>query len=118
MTKRQRHAAAQRRYYAKLTVEQRRAIERRRKARGPRPDRTRKARRARQNPDQRRANRKVRNAIDRGELVRPMTCSINDDTCLGRIEAHHENYDKPLDVIWLCKSHHIRHHRTNQEVPK
>ena len=26
--------------------------------------------------------------------------------------AHHEDYDKPLDVIWLCQLHHIQlHHK-------
>jgi hypothetical protein len=24
--------------------------------------------------------------------------------------AHHENYSKPLDVIWLCATHHRRLH--------
>lgn len=26
-------------------------------------------------------------------------------------QAHHEDYDKPLDVIWLCKWHHLNYHR-------
>lgn len=25
-------------------------------------------------------------------------------------EAHHPNYDMPLDVIWLCKLHHTEIH--------
>jgi hypothetical protein len=25
--------------------------------------------------------------------------------------GHHENYSKPLDVVWFCRAHHIEHHR-------
>jgi hypothetical protein len=38
----------------------------------------------------------------------------------GRIDvqAHHENYAKPLDIIWLCKEHHIeRHYEIRRTVP-
>ena len=26
-------------------------------------------------------------------------------------EAHHEDYLKPLEIMWLCKKHHVAHHR-------
>lgn len=25
-------------------------------------------------------------------------------------EAHHKDYSKPLDIIWLCKEHHTEEH--------
>ena len=27
-----------------------------------------------------------------------------------KAEAHHEDYDKPLDVVWLCHKHHREIH--------
>jgi hypothetical protein len=43
-----------------------------------------------------------------GNLKKPEKCSnfnINFE-CKGRLEAHHEDYSKPLDIVWLCKNHH------------
>jgi len=46
----------------------------------------------------------VGHAIKQGKLVRPDECSI----CAkkGKIEGHHHDYSKPLDVVWLCTSCH------------
>ena len=43
----------------------------------------------------------------RGRLA-PKPCVIcgSDNT-----EKHHPDYDKPLKVIWICKSCHVEHHR-------
>jgi ribosomal protein S27AE len=27
-----------------------------------------------------------------------------------KVHAHHEDYTKPLDVMWLCQSCHMKHH--------
>lgn len=26
------------------------------------------------------------------------------------VDGHHPDYDKPLDIIWLCRLHHAREH--------
>ena len=28
-------------------------------------------------------------------------------------QAHHENYSKPLQVIWLCRKHHLQIHENS-----
>jgi len=28
-----------------------------------------------------------------------------------KVDAHHEDYFKPYDIIWLCRSHHNARHR-------
>ena len=43
----------------------------------------------------------------RGKLIaRP--CQVCGSS---EVEAHHDNYDKPLDVKWLCRRHHLDAHR-------
>lgn len=42
---------------------------------------------------------------------------INKERCIkcGNIntEAHHKDYSKPLDIIWLCRKHHKEIHNCN-----
>lgn len=53
------------------------------------------------------AHRKVSYAIKTGDLVR-QPCERCGAT-VG-VVAHHEDYTKPLDVVWLCETHHKERH--------
>jgi len=51
--------------------------------------------------------------IIRGKIIKPQYCSI--PGCLNtNLQAHHDNYSKPLDVKWLCLQHHIEYHQTHE----
>ena len=54
------------------------------------------------------SRRKVWHAVKAGRLVR-QPCEV----CGAlEVEAHHDDYSKPLDVRWLCPEHHRTHHAT------
>ena len=58
-----------------------------------------------ENPNKINARRVVEAAIKAGVLVKPEACSsCGKKDC--RIEAHHEDHTKPLEVTWLCVSCH------------
>lgn len=59
------------------------------------------------NPDKVRAHRAVARALQRGRLVRPERCE-RCERCdnLGPLHAHHENYQRLLDIQWLCRACH------------
>lgn len=50
--------------------------------------------------------------IQSGKVVKPDKCIECGE--LGYVEAHHEDYDKPLDVVWLCKQCHENRHHSNE----
>lgn len=50
------------------------------------------------------ARLKLKYEIKMGRIIRPDTCSVCKEK--KKIEAHHEDYDKPLDVVWVCRQCH------------
>ena len=54
------------------------------------------------------ARRQLRYSVARGGTIRPTQCSQCGSP--KQIEAHHEDYSKPLDVMWLCQLCHKAHH--------
>lgn len=59
------------------------------------------------NPEKERAHWTVGNALRYGKLVKK-PCEICGSA--RYVDAHHDDYSKPLDVRWLCRSHHVLHH--------
>lgn len=51
----------------------------------------------------------VRNALQRGDLVRPSAC----ERCAAAVpvQSHHEDYSQPLSVDWFCGDCHRARHR-------
>tara|TARA_R110000824_G_C15208330_1_gene676350 strand:- start:1168 stop:1614 length:447 start_codon:yes stop_codon:yes gene_type:complete len=62
----------------------------------------------RRTPEKVRARTMVSRHLRLGNMTRGK-CEVGAE-CSGRIEAHHDDYSKPLDVRWLCFRHHREHH--------
>lgn len=50
----------------------------------------------------------TRSYIKIGKLIKEPceVCGTNE-----LIEAHHDDYTKPMDIRWLCRKHHREHHK-------
>lgn len=67
----------------------------------------------RRHPDRDRAWHAVDAAVRSGVLVRPERCPCGRD---ARVHGHHDDYSRPLDVLWLCAvCHKARHERLRQQ---
>lgn len=62
----------------------------------------------RKNATKHRASHSLLVKVYTGQIARPSACS----SCGSKlhVEAHHADYSKPYDVIWLCRSCHKKLH--------
>lgn len=67
----------------------------------------------------RKAHQIVGYAVQKGDLIR-QPCERCGTT--EKVIAHHEDYHKPLDIVWLCQHHHRERHleidKENKDKPK
>lgn len=64
----------------------------------------------RKNAEKRAAHVLLNNAVRDGR-VKKLPCVV----CGSELsEGHHEDYTKPLEVVWLCRKHHAEAHKTDK----
>ena len=56
-------------------------------------------------PERRKAHKAVSYALKTGKLKK-QNCR---ECGVAVVQAHHEDYSKPLEVIWLCPKHHYEY---------
>ena len=57
-------------------------------------------------PERNEARKIMQTAIKNKELIRQPCEKCGDE----KTQGHHPDYSKPLDIIWLCKRHHVEEH--------
>jgi hypothetical protein len=60
-------------------------------------------------PRYRKAHNTIHRAIEAGKLIRPDHCSRCEVQCFP--QAHHDDYNKPLSILWLCPICHAQRHK-------
>lgn len=56
----------------------------------------------------------VGNALFKGEIEKPPYCELCGSFDM-KIHAHHDDYSKPLDVLWLCHDCHMSLHANQRK---
>ena len=61
------------------------------------------------------AQEMVRYYVKKAKLIKPENCSLCERSGI-KIDAHHEDYSKPLDIVWLCCNCHLAIHRHRKRM--
>lgn len=62
------------------------------------------------NKEKVRAHSAVARALRKGVMIKPLECEGCGPHYEGKLEAHHDDYSKPLEVKWLCDPCHKQRH--------
>ena len=66
------------------------------------------------NPEKKNAHDRLNDALRYGRITKSEFCTKCGTK--GRVEGHHADYSKPLEVVWLCKSCHMKQHPRHNEA--
>lgn len=61
-------------------------------------------------PQRAKAQKILSSAVANKKVVPWPVCAMAE--CNRKPQAHHPDYSRPLDVVWLCPSHHTQAHRS------
>ena len=59
------------------------------------------------NPEKQKAHKIIARVIKAGR-IKKQPCQVCGNI---KVDGHHPDYSKPLEVMWLCHSHHMELHR-------
>jgi len=111
-------AEEMREYYREYREKNREELNRKTRERNAKDNykksRERWARYSKNNPLKEWSRNELTKAIQRGDIIRPDKCSECGKECVP--DGHHEDYRKPLDVIWLCRTCHGKRHRKTSRL--
>ena len=62
-------------------------------------------------PNKYKATQALNYAVKTGQVQQEPCC-----ICGKQAEAHHPDYDRPLDVVWLCPPHHKQAHALTKKA--
>ena len=68
-------------------------------------------------PTKQKAWNRVYYALKTGKIGKPESCSVC-GVVVGKnkIQAHHDNYSKPFDIIWCCQDCHVKFDKLKREA--
>jgi len=64
-------------------------------------------------PEQSQARDILNCAVRYGKIIKPSMCNVCKKQC-DVLHAHHHDYSKPLDVVWVCPQCHTNIHKESQ----